>query len=157
MKKRIFSLLVLLLISVCVFAQSPDWQWVTTTGGIDSDASFGIATDNLGNTYTTGFFRETAIFGANSLTSDGQNDIFLAKFDASGECQWAINAGGVNDDRGSNIIIDNSCNTYIIGEFKDTATFGSFTLISKGYVHNKSERLRLRIRNKKFRNLTRIC
>ena len=82
MKKRIFSLLVLLIISVFVCAQAPEWQWATQAGGDSGDFGFGITVDNAGNTYVTGFFNGTATFGSYSLS--GYGDIFVAKMDANG-------------------------------------------------------------------------
>jgi hypothetical protein len=45
---------------------------------------------------------------------------------------WAESAGGTGADCGYGITIDNSGNSYIIGSFTGTATFGTTTLISSG-------------------------
>jgi len=133
MKKRIFSLLVLLIISVFVCAQAPEWQWATQAGGDSGDFGFGITVDNAGNTYVTGFFNGTATFGSYSLS--GYGDIFVAKMDANGNWLWATQAGGggTSGDFGFGITVDDAGNSYVIGSFHGTATFGFYSLPSSGY------------------------
>ena len=41
MKKTIMNL-VLLIITVCAFAQAPEWQWATPAGGISYDEGIGV-------------------------------------------------------------------------------------------------------------------
>ena len=134
MKKRKFILLGILLISVCAFAQAPDWQWATQAGGTFTDRGYGIAIDDAGNSYVTGNFEETATFGSYFLTSSGywDSDIFVAKMDADGNWLWATQAGGPGWDRGNGITIDDSGNSYVTGNFEGTATFGSYSLTSSG-------------------------
>jgi len=132
MKKRIFSLLVLLLISVCVFAQAPEWQWATQAGGIHYDEGIAITIDDTGNSYVTGNFSDTASFGSYSLTSSGDHDIFLSKMDDNGNWLWATQAGGTYGDSGIGFTIDDVGNSYVTGCFKDIASFGSYTLYSSG-------------------------
>ena len=49
------------------------------------------------------------------------------------EWQWATQAGGGNNnDDGYAITIDDAGNSYVTGCFEDTATFGSYSLISSG-------------------------
>ncbi|MEM7283331.1 MAG: hypothetical protein AAF438_17070, partial [Pseudomonadota bacterium] len=59
-------------------------EWVRQAGGMDTvnyaDGSFGISTNEAGDSYVTGTFTQTAYFGADSLVSLGDNDIFLAKY-----------------------------------------------------------------------------
>ncbi|MDP8201176.1 MAG: SBBP repeat-containing protein [Candidatus Tenebribacter burtonii] len=134
MKKAIivFSLL---LITVYIFAQVPDWLWAESAGGTISDYGCGIATDDSGNSYITGYFMDTAYFGTISLTSSGDDDIFVAKLDVDGNWLWAKRAGGDDDphgDRGYGISIDDSGNCFITGEFWGTAFFGTTELISSG-------------------------
>ena len=133
MKKRTFILLGLLLISVCTFAQAPDWQWVIQTGGGSGDRGRGITVDDAGNIYVTGYFEGTATFGSYSLTSIGGSDIFVAKMDTTGHCLWATRAGGNYGDWGNAITIDSSGNSYVTGFFREAATFGLYSLTSNGY------------------------
>ena len=64
----------------------------------------------------TGFFDGSATFGAGetnatTLTSAGDADIFVAKYDASGDLVWATRAGGTGTDVGNSIALDGAGNS----------------------------------------------
>jgi len=108
--------------------------WARGAGGISQDEGLGIASDASGNTYVTGFFQSSTIsFGSTTLTNAGSSDIFIVKYDPSGNVVWAKSAGGTNADYGSGIGVDASGNVYVTGYFySSTITFGSTTLTSAG-------------------------
>jgi len=130
--KIVIMILVLMLIAVCAFAQAPDWQWATQASGNGYDYGFSITSDTDGNTYVTGTFGETATFGSYTIASSGDDDIFVAKIDSSGNWLWANNAGGSYQDRVRGITIDDNGNSYVTGSFQGTATFGTYTIASNG-------------------------
>jgi len=132
MKKRTFTLLGLLLISVCAFAQTPEWIWVENAGGSSYEEGLSISTDAYGNIYLTGRFNNAASFGSHSLISSGGQDIFAAKMDANRNWLWATQAGGVDFDCGNSIKTNDAGNSYVTGRFGGIATFGSFSLTSSG-------------------------
>jgi hypothetical protein len=113
-------------------AQAPEFEWAKRAGGTEGDAASRVAVDVSGNSYVTGIFRGTASFGTTNLTSSGSTDIFIAKYDASGNVLWAKQAGGTDIDAGKNIAVDSSGNSYITGEFLGSATFHNTTLTSNG-------------------------
>ncbi len=123
----------LLMVDMVLIAQAPEWQWATKAGGILTDEGRSITVDDAGNIYVTGTFGGTATFGSYTFTSSGENDIFIAKMDANGNWLWATQAGGIGDDTGYGITIDEVGNSYVTGYFEDTATFGSYTLYSSGF------------------------
>jgi len=111
-------------------------QWVKH-GSQDHFGTPDIATDALGNTYITGTFIRTVKFGSLSLTaydpSGSQDDIYIAKIDASGNWIWAKHAGGIYQDDGSAITVDKKGNLFITGFIgSPTATFGNITLTNTG-------------------------
>ena len=107
-----------------------NWLWVTKASGIGEDEGYGITTDNVGNSYITGQFETSAMFGSDSVTSNGK-DIFVAKINTNGDWNWVIKAGGYSEDKGTGIELDDSGNCYVTGYFKSTETiFGSDTLNS---------------------------
>lgn len=111
-------------------SQAQELDWATRAGGTGFERGFGIAADNAGNSYVTGPFGGTAIFGAGeanetTLTPAGGLDIFVAKYDPSGALVWAKRAGGGGIDLGSAIATDGDANSYVTGRFSGTATFGA--------------------------------
>lgn len=76
------------------------------------------AVDNLGNVYYLGNYSSTTINFNNgiSLNSLGGNEIFLAKYNSFGICQWAERIYG-NNCFATDIAIDNSGNIFICGFF----------------------------------------
>jgi hypothetical protein len=107
-----------------------NFQWAARAGSSGEDFGRNIAVDGSGNSYITGTFRNLASFGSTTLTSSGDEDIFIARYDASGNVLWAKRAGGTNKDAAFGIAVDGSGNSYITGEFQGNATFGSTTLTS---------------------------
>jgi hypothetical protein len=101
-------------------------------GDAGSDSGFSIGVDGAGNFYVAGSFVGTVSFGATTLSGDGE-EIFVAKYDATGGLVWAISAGGSGPDRGASIIVDNAGNSYITGYYTNTADFGPVTATASGY------------------------
>src|SRR3989338_2819744 len=64
--------------------------WAKSAGGTSSDVGTCVSTDASGNVLMTGSFQSPAItFGTTTLTSVGYGDIFIVKFDATGNILWA--------------------------------------------------------------------
>ncbi len=102
-----------------------NFVWAKSIGGNLWDYGYSIATDALGNVYTTGWFRGTADFdpgtGVYNLTVAGEGDIFISKLDASGNLIWTGQIGGNYNDEGRSVAPDASGNLYIAGNFESTA------------------------------------
>ncbi len=93
----------------------------------------GIACDLAGNIIVTGYFLNSTTFGSTTLTCAGGADIFVAKFDSSGNVLWAKSAGGNDNDEGTSICTDNSGNIMVTGYFSSPSiTFDTTTLINTG-------------------------
>jgi len=84
--------------------------------------------DQLGNVYITGNIQNTVDMDSDStgefnITSNGEADIFVAKYDAEGNFGWAFNVGayggnyGYNFLEGGNDIIYNNGFLYLTGGF----------------------------------------
>ncbi len=98
--------------------------WYKTNPG---GAAYGVGSDNKGNTYESGYFDGSITFGPTTLTSKGDDDIFLVKYNGSGNVVWAVSAGGTGKDEARGVVADKSGNVYICGGYSGTATFGSIT------------------------------
>jgi len=132
--KKTFLLFILVLYSLVLFAQNVEWFWATQAGGESRDRSYNIAVDANGSSYVTGYFNGIATFGTTTLTCSGINDIFVAKLDRNGNWLWAKQAGGISDDSGNSIAVDANGNIYVTGYFNGSATFGTTTLTSIGWI-----------------------
>ena len=86
-----------------------NWLWAIKAGGSHDDYGNSIAIDAAGNGYVIGDYEGTATFGNHALTATGgewyEKDIFVAKFNPSGEWLWAVSGGGTWDDWGQSIAL----------------------------------------------------
>ncbi|WP_192849056.1 SBBP repeat-containing protein, partial [Rufibacter roseus] len=112
------------------YTASGDLLWTTKAGGVGEEKVnlHGVDIDNNGNAYVTGEFWGTATFGNFILNSNGDTDIFIAKYNSEGVLQWVKNAGGSGSDKGFDIAVDDLGNAYINGYFRGDAVFGDLTL-----------------------------
>lgn len=123
-----------------VKSQSPTFEWVKGIGGGTESVGYSIELDAFGNVYTTGSFMGTVDFdpglGVFNLTAVGQRDVFISKFDASGNFIWATSFGSPLNDYGISLFVDVSGNIYLTGSFEGTADFdpgnGVFNLTAAG-------------------------
>lgn len=97
------------------------------TGGLQDEDFPNIVLDDSENITVTGFFVETIDFDPGNdvaeLTSNGGFDIFVLKFDSSGNYWHAINFGNSEDDGATAIAIDAENNISITGDFAGTVDF----------------------------------
>jgi hypothetical protein len=99
--------------------------WAKQAGAYQSDKALSITADGSGNVYITGYFNDTAFFGNTTIYGYGDNDIYLAKYDANGNFQWVRKAGGIGRDEAKSIKCDAAGNIYITGMFRGNAVFGT--------------------------------
>ncbi len=104
--------------------------WAKAMGGSKYDYGRSVTVDDSRNgVYVTGYFDSpTANFnpggsGGGTLTSAGDYDAFLVKYDTAGSFVWARNMGGRSLDRGYGVATDRSGSIYATGSFNDTANF----------------------------------
>ena len=118
--------------TVVKFDPNGNFCWARRMGGVGSDKAYGIASDNNGSIYVTGYFVGTADFASSrTLVGNGHTDIFLAKFDTAGTLQWVKQAGDTGFDRGWDVTINVNGQIVITGEFQ-TGYFGSNLVHSHG-------------------------
>ena len=84
--------------------------WATYYGGSAYEEAGGVATDANQNVYFTGKSSSTNGIAFNGFqnTFAGAGDAFIAKFNPSGNRIWATYYGGLGDDIGCNIVIQNT-------------------------------------------------
>ncbi len=133
--KTKLTLLIVLLSLIFIgdgMAQAPSWAWAKSAGGVSNDYGNAVCTDANGNVYVTGTFQGSSItFGSNTLynVATGSLDIFIVKYDASGNVLWAKSGGGTSTDYVYGICTDSNGNAYITGYFRSASiSFGAITL-----------------------------
>ena len=107
--------------------------WAKAKGG---DYANNIKCDNSGNIYVSGVFSDdTTLFPPcmvfNHRTSTGfSTNIYLAKFDPSGNALWAVSAGGLDDSHSDpqSLSIDLFGNIWMHGAMDTTVFFDAVTL-----------------------------
>ena len=114
-------------------------QWATYYGGSGADEGRSITTDSSGSIFVAGYTVSTtaiATSGAHqTIHGGGSYDVFLTKFNANGQRQWATYYGGGNHDYVEEIVIDKNWNVIISGQTYSTtaiATSGAYQTILGG-------------------------
>ncbi|MCF8297457.1 MAG: T9SS type A sorting domain-containing protein [Saprospiraceae bacterium] len=107
---------------------SGNFIWAKAIGGTSWDAGCAITSDLIGNIYIIGHFSDTVDFdtgsGSAKLISNGLQDIFVEKLDASGNFIWVKGIGGPGGhDYGNYLTINNANDIYITGSFQNTVDF----------------------------------
>ena len=118
----------------------PGLVWARGHIGTQDTFSEDVATDVVGNVYTTGSFDQTTDFdpgtGVLNLTSAGNSDIYVSKLTANGDLAWAFSMGSITSDAGTGIATDAAGNVYVSGSFSGTVDFdpgpGTTTLAGGG-------------------------
>lgn len=121
-----------LALSVGASAQTAQWVKQMGTGGISN----GVSSDAAGNAYATGTVSNPAVFDDITIPCNVA-DVFLTKYDTSGNVVWATVGGGALLDQGNDVATDPSGNSYVVGAIQTngpnpTAKFGNFTLVGNG-------------------------
>lgn len=102
------------------------YSWSAAIQSNDFDRASSVVADSDGNVYLCGSFSGTnTIFssGTNNLTlsSFGATDIFIAKYDASGNVVWAKNMGSPDNDHANDIELDSEGNIVVAGTYRGSA------------------------------------
>jgi hypothetical protein len=117
---------------VCLvkYDSSGNALWARSAGGSSGDFCYGVSVDNQGNAYITGTYNGAPMtIGSYTLTNTGNADIFIAKYDSSGNVVWAKNSVGSVADWVYNSTTDAVGNTYLVGYFNSpTLSFDTITL-----------------------------
>lgn len=106
--------------------------WAKQFGQTGENYARGIDSDGDGNIYVSGVYDTQISLGGISLLSNGQKDIFLAKFDGNGNAIWAKTIGSTANDEGCEIEANTNGNLFISGSFNGLMVLNNETFISKG-------------------------
>jgi hypothetical protein len=106
------------------------FHWARRAGSSQRDVGWGVEADGLGNAYVAAHFQQTIDFLGTPLTSDGEEDIILARVDQWGTAAWVKQGGAFERDVAIAIHRSNvgSRPIYTGGYFWGTVTYGSSTI-----------------------------
>lgn len=107
-----------------------NFMYAKSAGSPLDDRGNDIAFDHTDHLYITGEFKAKAIFGNDTINNNGSDDdrdIFVARMSKTGVFEWVKKAGSNSGgDRGNGIVVNNTGNVFVTGQYKDTAKFGGF-------------------------------
>jgi len=89
----------------------------------------GLTTLSDNSIVLTGYFKESTVFDEGGphetiLSSAGEHDLFVARYDSDGQLVWAKRAGGMGEDRSYSVTALSDDSAVITGSFGPSATFG---------------------------------
>lgn len=114
---------------VAKFTSDGRVEWVKRTGGSYWNEYRDIAVLPDDSVVLTGTMDDVAVFGPGetgetALVSEGENDVFVAKYRPDGSLAWATRAGGVGYDGGISLSSLTDQSVVVVGHYTGAAVFG---------------------------------
>lgn len=111
--------------------------WSKRFGNVGRSGAMSVATDGLGNVCITGYSTGSINFGGGNRFGVGEQDVFVAKFDAAGNHIWSniFGAGSLGPpyfQLGYDVAMDGSGNALVTGYCQGGVDFGGGPLSSAG-------------------------
>lgn len=121
---------------LCKFNSSGQLQWAKQSGSVLFPEVKKLQVMDDGDIVMMGNYESTfAFFNSMSISSQGENDIFLARLDSDGNAQWIQSFGGAGEESVEDMSITADGIWHVSGSFKGTANmnpFGSTNLAAVG-------------------------
>ena len=111
---------------------TPAHIWSKAFGDAGNQHAVSAAVDSSSNVIVTGFFDGSVDFGVGMMTTAGDRDIFVAKFDTEGNHQWSKVFGDDSAQVASSVVVDSSGNVVVAGSFRGGVDFGGGMLTGTG-------------------------
>lgn len=124
-RKRLISVQSLFFVLVLAFQASTaqQFEWAQSVSGLGLDVCRAVTTDSQGNVIVVGSFNGSAQIGGVSISGDGLEEAFIAKFNSNGTLLWTNVISGPGEDLARGVVTDSEDNIYVVGHFTDTVTF----------------------------------
>lgn len=105
--------------------QNPDgsWRWAKNFALVKAGTGLALAVSGSGSVYAAGLFDQELEIDDQKLEAGGPSDLFLAKFDSSGELLWlkkGLSSGGISSPV---LSLNPDGNIFLGGEFSGTLSF----------------------------------
>ncbi len=114
-----------------ITAGAYSWAWARNIGNVSPNDTWDhLAIDSKGNVYvTTTCTGRTLIIGNDTIPNTGYQNIFIAKYDSSGNALWAKSIPSYGNDGPSNIATDGNGNIYLVGTYTKPTQSGIYYYI----------------------------
>jgi hypothetical protein len=110
--------------------------WARHFGGTavtaDKAYTYSVKEDHNSNTVAVGWFQGAVNFGGGSVTSTNGQEMFIIKYDASGNYLWSRQVSSSGGNRATAVTVDSSNNIVVVGTFFGAMDFGAGALNSAG-------------------------
>ncbi len=106
--------------------------WLEQGGGPLDIVCNSLCLDANDNIYLTGDFKGAANFDGISVQSNGEQDVFISKYDPNGIAVFTISVGDENRDEAFDIDYSTNDELFIVGRFQDSLIFDDEILQSNG-------------------------
>jgi hypothetical protein len=106
--------------------------WAKSFGNVAAQNGFDVAFAPNGDVVFTGAFAGMINLGGGALTSAGQTDLFVGRYDSTGAFLWGKRFGDAAAQAGKGITVDAQNNVIITGDMAGKVDFGGGLLTSAG-------------------------
>lgn len=101
-------------------------------GGSGSQFASSVIVDRFGNIYLTGYFTGQLSIGTSSFTSNGLEDLYVAKFDKDGNPVWAFQIGSTASDMESGLALTSNDQLIVAGTIAGAVLIGGVSIEEGG-------------------------
>lgn len=113
---------------IAVYDTAGSYQWSQIVDGPSNEYGYACLASESGDFYLTGSYRNTVDFdpgsASDSYTSQaGGNDVFLSKYNSTGQYQWVKVYGQQSFEAGYGLAEDAAQNLYLTGNFSGSQDF----------------------------------
>ncbi len=118
-------LLFITLFSICSLSKGQQYlssNHITGSGYAEPES---FITDEVQNTYLSGFFLDSLKHGSESLKSKGSRDLFLAKYNDDQQEEWFVTIGSTGNERYSKLAFASDGNLLVAGIYSAECIFGT--------------------------------
>jgi len=103
-------------------------MWSKAMGGMSAQRGKDVAVDVFNNVIVTGQFWATTDFGKGMITSNGAHDVFVAKYNPTGQAAWTLKFGTGTTESGETVATDGTASVWVAGSYQGPTNFGNAML-----------------------------
>lgn len=107
--------------------------WAKQAGEGNWQYAKGTAVSKDGHLYMTGFFHGDVTMDSQRLSSQGEQDAFVSKYDANGNLVWVKQSNGNKNTASIDLAVDADNNCFIVGGFNGEVDFGAVHLVTTNH------------------------